>query len=94
MAEPAAIQPIEEAREVRFAVAPRNLTREEALAYTRWSPKFFDLMEKGGAIVGKPHGRNGQKIYSREQLDDVDRSLSPAGTPANDIDDEFGALGG
>lgn len=88
MGEPAAVQPLEEARELRFVVTPRNLTREQALRYLGWAPKFFDLMEKSGAIVGKPHGRNGAIIYSREQLDDVDRKRAGGEVAANDLDAE------
>lgn len=94
MAEPATVQPIAEARELRLLIVPRNLTRDEAIAYTRWAPKVFDRLEKSGTITGRPHGRNGQKIYSREQLDEVDRRLASAGQPANDIDDEFAGLAG
>lgn len=91
MGEPAAVQPVAEAREVRFVVAPRNLTRAEALAYTRWASKFFDLMEKSGAIVGQRHGPNGAMIYPREQLDEVDRRRAGGGAAANDggLDDDL-----
>jgi hypothetical protein len=90
MGEPATVQPLEEARELRFVVTPRNLTRDQALRYLGWAPKFFDMLEKSGAIVGKRHGRNGAVIYSIEQLDEVDRKR--AGAAANDdggLDDDI-----
>lgn len=82
MAEPARALDVQPPAEVRFTLTPRNLTREQALAYLGWAPKLFDLMEKQGAITGRPHGRNGTKIYSRELLDEVDRKRS--GAAAND----------
>jgi hypothetical protein len=81
----------EPARTVTFAAAPLNFTRDEALAYTGWAPKFFDLMIRNGRIAGRPWGRNGALLFAREQLEEVNRSLG--GGPVNDLDDEFG-IGG
>jgi hypothetical protein len=70
---------------VIFATPPLNFSREEALAYTGWAPKFFDMLERGNRIEGRPWGRNGAKLYSRAQLEAVmaeeDAAAATAGAP-------------
>jgi hypothetical protein len=66
---------------------PLAMNRDTALAYTGLAPKLFDQMERAGHVSGKPIGRNGEKIYPRDQLDAVVYRMFVA---ANiDIDDEF-----
>lgn len=72
---------------------PLALDREGALAFMGIAPKLFDALERAGRITGKPLGRNGARIYQRSQLEEIVAGLFGAGA-ANDIDDEFAALGG
>lgn len=66
---------------------PLAMNRDTALAYTGLAPKLFDQMERAGQLTGKPIGRNGEKIYSREQLEAITGRFFGA---ANiDVDDEF-----
>lgn len=71
---------------------PEALTREEALAYTNLAEKMFDRLERAGSITGRLIGRNGAKLYLRDQLRAVTHNLF--GNGANDIDDEFEGIGG
>jgi len=71
---------------------PAALNRDEALAYTRLAPKLFDQIERTHGVTGKKLGRNGEKVYPRDQLDACLSRLFGAGMP--DIDDEFGGIGG
>jgi hypothetical protein len=66
---------------------PAALNRDEALAYMRIAPKLFDQLDRTGGVSGKKLGRNGEKVYPREQLDQVLTRLF--GQSATDTDDEF-----
>jgi hypothetical protein len=71
---------------------PVALDRAEALTFTRLAPKMFDQLEAAGRIKGKRMGRNGAMIYRTAELRQVVDQLFGIGA-ANDIDDEFAALG-
>lgn len=66
---------------------PAALNRDEALAYTRLAPKLFDQLERTGGVVGKRLGKNGEKVFPRDQLDALLTRLF--GSANIDIDDEF-----
>uniref|UniRef100_UPI0035CB56FC hypothetical protein n=1 Tax=uncultured Sphingomonas sp. TaxID=158754 RepID=UPI0035CB56FC len=80
------------AQQVVFAVPPLTFNRRAALGYTGISDKLFSALEKSGALTPRPLGRNGERIFLREQLDAVTVKLFGAG--ATDIDDEFEGIGG
>lgn len=71
---------------------PLAMNRETALAYTGLAPKLFDLIERQGGLSGKKIGRNGEKIYPRDQLDQVVQRMFVAANV--DIDDEIEGLNG
>ena len=71
---------------------PLNFAREDALAYTGWAPKFFDMLVRTGQLKGRAIGPHGATVYSRARLEEIDAALA-GDAPANDIDDEFEGLG-
>jgi hypothetical protein len=71
---------------------PLAMNRETALAYTGLAPKLFDQIERQGGLAGKKLGRNGEKIYPRDQLEQIIQGVFVA---ANlDLDDEIAGLNG
>jgi hypothetical protein len=80
------------AQQVVFAATPLTFNRRGALAYTGISDKLFSALERNGSLTARPLGRNGERMFLREQLDAVTVKLF--GTGATDIDDEFEGIGG
>lgn len=76
---------------VVFAAVPLAFNRENALRYTGIAERLFNQLEKAGSLTGRKVGKNGEVMYSREQLERVAASLYGAG--AIDLDEEFG-IGG
>ncbi len=68
---------------------PLNFDREGALAYTGWSPKFFNMLVSSGRLKPLPYGRNGSALYPREQIEEINRAIGSGEAPANDVDDFF-----
>jgi hypothetical protein len=71
---------------------PAAMNRELALSYLGVAPKLFDQLDRTGGLRGKRIGRNGEKLYPREQLDALLTRLF--GPSALDIDDELEGLNG
>jgi len=80
------------ARQVMFAATPLTFNRPAALAYTGISDKLFAALERNGQLTGRAIGRNGERVFLREQLDAV--TIRLFGTGATDIDEEFEGVGG
>ncbi|MDO7841114.1 hypothetical protein [Sphingomonas immobilis] len=77
--------------DIVFAAPPLTFNRRAALTYTGIADKLFAQLEDNGALTGRPIGRNGERVYLREQLDEVTIKLFR--TTATDIDDEFEGIG-
>jgi hypothetical protein len=69
---------------------PLAFDRAGALDYTGLAPKLFSELERAGSINPKRYGRNGGKLYLREELEGVMRALF--GHEGPDIDDEISVL--
>lgn len=74
-------------RQPIFLATPLTFNRATALIYTGISVKLFAWLERDGQLTGRRIGRNGEKIYLREQLDTVTAKLF--GASRTDIDVEF-----
>lgn len=71
---------------------PLAMNRDTALEYTGLAPKLFDELEARGDFSAKRIGRNGEKMYPREQLEAVTGRFW--GIAALDLDDEVAGLNG
>lgn len=71
---------------------PLAMNRDTALEYTGLAPKLFDELEARGDFAGKKIGRNGEKMYPRDQLEAVTGRFW--GVTSTNLDDEVGALNG
>ena len=78
--------------QIAFGAVPLTFNRRAALTYTGISDKIFAALERNGSLTPRPIGRNGERIFLREQLDAV--TLKLFGTGATDIDDEFEGIRG
>ena len=67
------------------------MTRDGPLAYSGFSPKLLERLEKQGVIVFKPFGPRGAPICQREQIDRARELMF--GTAMEDLDGEFDGLG-